>query len=243
MTFHDRLLGETRSERDRFLAIPVLAHVAENGVPRHVYLAFLAQAYHHVKHTCPLLEHALARCTPDDDTYRDGLLDYIEEETGHDRWILNDIAALGGDPSAVRDGTPGVACRAMLGYAAYAIDHVSPYALLGMVHVLEGTSARIASRAAEGIARSLDMPTTEGFSYLTSHGALDQDHVRFFERLVNGIGNEKARRAIIETANVIYRLYGEIFRDLDRMEDNECRLNLRWRSSPAPVPESDARSP
>jgi hypothetical protein len=35
--------------------------------------------------------------------------EYIEEEYGHEQWILNDIKACGGDWEAVRDGRP--ACQ------------------------------------------------------------------------------------------------------------------------------------
>ena len=219
MAFYDCLLEETRDERERFLAIPIIGRAADKGVSRKVYLAFLTQAYHHVKHTSPLLERALARCPADDDAYIDGLLTYIEEEAGHEQWILDDITALGGNPASVRNAVAGIPVRAMVGYATYAIDHISPYAMLGMVHVLEGISARIAGGAAQAIARSLGMYPHAGFTYLISHGALDQDHVRLFADLVNGIDGNEARRAIIDTANVIYRLYGDIFRDLERMEE------------------------
>lgn len=218
MTFCDQLLEATRLERERFLAIPLITRAAESGVSRELYLAFLAQAYHHVRHTCPLLELAVARCGSGDGRYRKGLLHYIEEERGHELWILDDIEAMGGDPRAVREGMPGIACRVMVGYAIYAIEYVSPYTLLGMVHVLEGMSARLAERAAKAIAQSLGTGTTAGFSYLISHGVLDQDHVRDFTALVNDIRDEPARRAIIETAEVVYRLYGDIFRELEREE-------------------------
>jgi long-chain acyl-CoA synthetase len=36
--------------------------------------------------------------------------EYIEEEIGHEEWILNDIAAAGGDAEAVRNSQPGT-CR------------------------------------------------------------------------------------------------------------------------------------
>jgi hypothetical protein len=32
--------------------------------------------------------------------------EYIEDEYGHEQWVLNDIAACGGDRDAVRDGRP-----------------------------------------------------------------------------------------------------------------------------------------
>jgi pyrroloquinoline quinone (PQQ) biosynthesis protein C len=218
MSFYDQLLDVTRCERDRFLSIPLITRAAESGVPRDLYLAFLGQAYHHVRHTCPLLELAVARCGPRDEGYRKGLLHYLEEERGHELWILEDIEAMGGDPAAVRQAVPGIACRVMLGYAIYAIEYVSPYALLGMVHVLEGMSARLAERAAKAIASRLGVGTAAGFSYLLSHGILDQEHVQHFETLVNDIREEPARRAIIETADVMYRLYGDIFRELERAE-------------------------
>jgi pyrroloquinoline quinone (PQQ) biosynthesis protein C len=216
MSFSDRLLAATTDERERFLAIPIIQRAAATGVSRDAYVAFLTEAYHHVRYTCPLLELALSRCGAEDDHYRNGLLQYIEEETGHEEWILDDIEAFGGSAAAVRDATPGIPCRAMVGYATYAIEHISPYALLGMVHVLEGMSAQLAGAAAQGIARSLGRSTKAGFSYLISHGTLDQDHVRFFTDLVNAIRDDHAQQAIIATANVVYRLYGDIFRDIDR---------------------------
>lgn len=222
MSFHARLLDDTLTERMRFLSIPLIERAASTGVSRALYLDFLAQAYHHVRQTCPLLELALTRCGPGDDAYRDGLRRYMAEERGHEHWILDDIAALGGDPAEVRAATPGIPCRAMIGYATYAVEHISPYALLGMVHVLEGMSAALADRVARAIARSIDADAGAGFSYLISHGALDQAHVRFFAELVDEVEDEDARQAIIDTANVIYRLYGDMFRELEREEFGTC---------------------
>jgi pyrroloquinoline quinone (PQQ) biosynthesis protein C len=218
MSFHARLLAETLAERTRFLSIPIIQRAVSEGVPRSLYVAFLAQAYHHVRWTCPLLELALHCCEAADDAYRDGLRRYIEEERGHENWILDDIEAMGGDAAGVGEATPGIPCRAMVGYATYAIEHVSPYALLGMVHVLEGMSALLADSAARAIAQSIGSGTSGGFSYLISHGSLDQEHQRYFTGLVNGVADERARQAIVGTANVIYRLYGDMFRELDEEE-------------------------
>ncbi|MCK9912572.1 iron-containing redox enzyme family protein, partial [Microbacteriaceae bacterium K1510] len=78
----------------------------------------LTQAYHHVKHTFPLL--ALASVHTRDEAYQDALVEYMEEERGHEKWILNDIRAMGGDAEAVRSGEPGQACQIMVGYTYYA---------------------------------------------------------------------------------------------------------------------------
>lgn len=216
MTFFDDLIAQTRQERDAFIATPVIQRALREGVDRAMYLDFLAQAYHHVRHTCRLLSCAIARSGDGDQTYIDALMEYIEEEKGHDEWILNDIRDLGGDAEAVRRGRGDLPCRLMVAYAYYAIDHISPYAMLGMVHVLEGMSAALALTAASTLKTSLGIEGDVGFSYLSSHGSLDQEHVAFFQELANGIDDRAAQAAIIDTAKVMYRLYGDIFIGIDK---------------------------
>src|SRR5690606_16337397 len=119
MRFHQRLLDATAAERAAFLAIPILGEACETGVDRAVYLDYLGQAYHHVRHTCPLLALAAARCGETDRRYRDALFAYIDEERGHELWILDDIAALGGDPALAAATPPRLPCRLMVAWATY----------------------------------------------------------------------------------------------------------------------------
>lgn len=210
-TFYDRLVAETTTARDGFLSIPVIQRAVRGDVPRGLYVDFLVQAYHHVRHTCPLLHFAAARTN--ESRYRDDLFVYLKEEQGHDDWILDDIAAMNGaNPAPL--APPSVPCRAMVGYAYYAIEWISPYAFLGMVHVLEGMSALLASRAADALQTAFGNGDGRGFRYLTSHGALDVDHVEFFRDLVNRRDVRANGDVIVDCANTIYWLYGNIFRDL-----------------------------
>ena len=219
MTFHDRLLAETRVERADFLALAVIRRALAGDVSPSLYRAFLVQAWHHVRTTVPLLALALSRCGPADAAYADALLTYLDEERGHDRWILEDLAALGLPPGTALP-EPNWACRAMVGYVQSAIEHESPYAMLGMAHVLEGVSAALAGAAARAIAAAMGRtPEAPGFRYLTSHGDLDRAHVAFFRRLVDGIEAPAARDAIITTARVVYRLYGAMFIELPDMAE------------------------
>ena len=222
MKFYDDLVKQTENSRQSFLSLPILKDALDNGVPVDLYVAYLEQAYHHVKHTCNLLALAASRCGPDDQKYQNALFEYINEEKGHDLWILEDIAALGGDSKRVAANGPGIPCAAMIGYAYYAIEHISPYCLLGMVHVLEGMSVALAQVAATSIAGSLERTVDGGgFQYLTSHGALDQDHVAFFEELVNGISDPGYQRDIIATTLVMYELFGGIFSELGKPASSE----------------------
>jgi hypothetical protein len=80
------------------------------------------------------------------------------------------------------------------------------------VHVLEGTSSALATRAARSIGAALELPSA-AFRYLTSHGALDQEHVRFFERTMNAATDGELEH-VVHVAKRVYRLYGDIFRGL-----------------------------
>jgi pyrroloquinoline quinone (PQQ) biosynthesis protein C len=212
MSFYDRLVAETEGERIAFTSIPLIGEAVRSGASRELYLDFLTQAYHHVKHTFPLLAFAASRTT--DEAYQDALVEYMEEERGHEKWILNDIDAMGGNAVAVTHGAPGIACRVMVGYTYYAIEWVSPYAMLGSVHVLEGMSTLLADKAADAIQRSLAHHGKDGFSYLRSHGALDIEHVAFFKQLANGIKDAKTQAIVIDASKVFYRLYGDIYHEL-----------------------------
>ena len=99
---------------------------------------------------------------------------------------------------------------------AYVYDRIArhnPVSFFGMVNVLEGTSIALATRAASAIRGSLALPPT-AFSYLNSHGSLDLEHMRFFEELMNRLDTDEDREAVVHTARVVYRLYGDMFRSL-----------------------------
>jgi pyrroloquinoline quinone (PQQ) biosynthesis protein C len=214
MSHFRQLVQQTAPARREFIEISLIQEVMRNGASRALYLDFLSQAYHHVKCTAPLLALAASRCGSDDWRYQAALLEYIQEERGHDEWILEDIDALGGDPEMMRQGTPHFPCRIMVGHAYYLVDHVSPYALLGMIHVLEGMAVELASNAARAIHKSIATTGGAGFKYLTTHGDLDIEHTKLFEKLID----ETAPRhlpLIIDSACDFYKLYGDIFRDLD----------------------------
>jgi long-chain acyl-CoA synthetase len=212
MNFYDELQEKTSTERSAFLSIPLIRDAVVNGASRELYIDFLTQAYHHVKHTFP--ELALAASLTKDEAFQDALVEYMEEERGHEKWILNDIVAFGGNAEAVAAGMPSEACQILVGYTYYAIQWISPYALLGSVHVLEGMSTMLADKAADAIQKTIGDTKKDGFSYLRSHGALDIEHVAFFKELVNKITDPAVQNLIVDTSRIIYRLYGDIFREL-----------------------------
>ena len=211
--FFARLLAETEAERNELLSIPFIQHGSEGELSLDSYLAFLAQAYHHVRHTTPLLMACGSRVPADMEWLRDAMAEYVEEEVGHQEWILNDIKACGGDAEKVRHEMPGMAAEVMVAYAYHMVDRGNPVGFLGMVLVLEGTSVRVATQAAENLRRNLELPPT-AFSYLTSHGSLDLSHMDFYRQLVNRLEDPVDQAQVIHCARRFYRLYGDVFRAL-----------------------------
>ena len=213
MTFHDRLLASTAEERAALIATPIIQATLRGEVEMPGDLAFLTEAYHHVRHTASLLA-ARNAALPGRLAWLAPELDhYIAEETGHDEWILDDIAACGGDALAVRRGRPQPATELMVAYAYDTIARGNPVGFLGMVLVLEGTSVALALNAADRIQQALGLPE-RAFSYLRSHGELDREHTAHFAQLMNLLDDPADQQAVIHAARMFYRLYGDVFRGL-----------------------------
>lgn len=213
MPFYDELLAATTAQRNALFSLPLIRAGASGQVSLDAYIAFLTEAYHHVKHTVPLLMACGARLPEHYEWLREAVAEYIEEELGHQEWILNDIKASGGDAEAVRHGKPGLATEIMVAYAYDSIQRVNPIGFFGMVLVLEGTSTALATQAGQSIKTSLGLENNS-FTYLTSHGALDVGHTAFYEGLVNQIDDAADRAQLIHSAQAFYELYGNIFREL-----------------------------
>jgi pyrroloquinoline quinone (PQQ) biosynthesis protein C len=213
MSNFDELTECTAAARARLLDIPVIADCLAGSVATETYAAFLVEAYHHVRHTVPLLMACGSRLPPRLEWLRGAVVDYVGEEYGHEQWILDDLRALGSDAEALVARGPSFATELMVSYAYDTVQRRNPVSLFGMVFVLETTSVAIAGRAADIIGRRLRVPR-KALRYLTSHGKLDVEHVGHLANLVNRLDDADDRRAVTHTALAVYSLYGDIFRGL-----------------------------
>ena len=213
MTIHDRLLAATVDERTALTTVPIIQQALAGRIGHDDYVAFLTQAYHHVRHTVPLLMACGARLPARLEWLRTALGEYIEEEMGHQEWILDDLEACGADRAAVAASEPSLATELMVSYAYDTIARRNPVGFFGMVLVLEGTSVALATRAATSIESSLGLPRN-AFSYLLSHGDLDIGHAGFFATLMDRLDDADDQAAVVTAAQRFYRLYGDIFRTL-----------------------------
>jgi len=215
MSFHDELLAQTQDARAGLISVPIIQSALGGQIAREDYIAFLGQAYHHVRHTIPLLMACGARLPARLEWLRTAIGEYIEEEMGHQEWILDDLVACGADRATCAASEPSLATELMVSYAYDTIARGNPVGFFGMVLVLEGTSVALATRAANTIQTSLGLPRN-AFSYLLSHGDLDVEHAGFFEGLMNRLDDPGDKQAVIHAARRFYVLYGDIFRTLRR---------------------------
>jgi len=219
MSFFDTLQEATQQERHELFNLPIIRDALEGKVSLESYRAFLAQAYYHVRHTVPLMMACGARLPQRLEWLRKAVCEYIDEEYGHEQWVLDDIAACGGDKEAVRDGRPSLPIELMVSFLYDLIARDNPVGLFGMVNVLEGTSIALATHAAGSIRERLALPET-AFSYLSSHGSLDIEHMQTYRRLMNTLQDPADQAAVIHASKVVYTLYTDMFRGLPRDGEN-----------------------
>ena len=221
MNFFDRLQKETAEERDALYHVPAIMDALRGDILKETYLAYLEQAYHHVKHTLPLLMAAGSRIPVKKEWLRRSFADYIADEIGHEEWILNDIRLAGGNAERACNSSPSLPVELMTSYAYDLVTRRNAVGFFGMIFVLEGTSTALATHAAEAIQKSLHLQKN-CFSYLLSHGSLDVSNMQFFEKTVNKITEPDDQRDIIHTARVIYHLFAEMFRALPHKHVTEA---------------------
>jgi len=220
MTFYEQLKTATDVNRGYLLSAPLVADCLQGRAQLKDYQAFLGQAYHHVRHTTPLLMSLGGRLPERLAWLRPAVAEYIEEELGHEEWILDDITAAGGDAAAVRASRPNLPAELMVAYAYDLIARGNPAGFFGMVFVLEGTSVALALMAADKIQHALQLPDA-AFSYLRSHGTLDQQHTQHLASLLEHM-EPSDQQEVLRCAKVFYKLYGDVFRGLTDTQVAPC---------------------
>lgn len=218
--FYEQLKAATESDRQHLINSEIILRCMARNVTLPEYINYLTQAYHHVKFTVPLLMAVGARLPESYEWLRSAVAEYIEEELGHQEWVLNDIEACGGDKEAVRNSKPAIETELMIAYAWDMVNRVDPIGFFGMVHVLEGTSVNLADYAADQIQAALNLPESS-FSYLRSHGSIDQSHIQNLEALMNRFKDPSLQSLIIHSTKMFYRLYKGVFDSVLRTEQDD----------------------
>jgi len=211
MSFFIALVEDSDASRRALEASPRVHAMIHKGLTLAEYRAFLRDLYHIVWHFCPIMAAAAARCDDGLRNIREELFERIEEEKGHEKWVLEDIAAVGGDPN-VQGAAPSAPVQAMIGFNYYAAERIHPCSVLGMLYVLEVVASVYGGKVADSIARAIGRETgAGGFRFLSSHATLDADHLAKLNLLLKTIDDPVAQAAIVESTRVNLHQFGQMF--------------------------------
>lgn len=145
---------------------------------REAYAEFLIAVHGIIRASVPLMRNAL-QCARDmsGDQVADGLAPYlerhIEEELGHDVWVLEDLEVLGVERSSVLARVPTPAVARLVGAQYYWALQYHPVAVLGYLAVFEGYPP--APPLIEKLRTRTGLPPA-AFRTLEEHAVLDPSH-------------------------------------------------------------------
>lgn len=189
---------------------PVGSRLLDGSFDLDTYIRLLKQTYHYVHRTAPWLARAAARTT--DAGLCSLLAQKAQEETGHERWALADLAALGVD---ISEPERWPVCRAVAAYIAwhdFAIEEIRPEAVLGAAYILERLSEAHAGVLARRLAeRGLG---SKASSFMRSHGEADIEHVRALQQALASLTDVQVRIQICLSAQITASAYLGLLRSV-----------------------------
>jgi len=181
------------------------------------YILFLWETWHFVRHTPRHLLMAAERMPAG--PMRARFEHHAAEETGHDQWALDDLAALGVCPAQVQASTPLPETLQLIAYQRHTASALDPLALLGLEYGMEGFTANAGGAAMDGLTRSLGLPA-EATRFLSRHAKLDVHHldedIAALERFVQ---TPAQRAAVIANARSSMLLYAAVYDSICRVAD------------------------
>jgi len=214
MSFFITLIEDSDAGRRALEDEPRVHAMINHGLKLEEYRAFLHDLYHIVWHFCPVMAAAVARCGDEFREVRYALYERIEEEKGHEAWVLEDLGAMGGDVAGARANPPSAPVQAMIAFNYHGAERVHPCSVLGMLYMLEVVSSVYGGRVSDSIARALGRDVNGGgFKFLTSHATMDVDHMASLNRLVKTIADPAAQRSTINSTRVNFYLFAQMFRE------------------------------
>lgn len=210
--FFTDLILRTDESRRRFENHPVVLNAVAEGLSVERYRALLLELYHVVWHFNPVCAAAASRVADSHRNIRYFLYEHMQEESGHEEWVLNDLAAVGVAPEVTRAHRPSADTLALNGYNYWAADRRHPCSVLGMLYALEVIASVYGGPFAAAIRESLLLDGDRGVSFISSHATMDAQHMAELRTVLNTLaeGDEAARDAVVEATEVNFHHFTRI---------------------------------
>jgi len=206
LPFFADLVTRTDEDRRTFETHPQLVDAVAHGMSVERYRALLLELYHVVWHFNPVCAAAAARlgspAHDPDSALRYFLYEHMHEESGHENWVLADLEALGMTRADARAHRPGAHTLALNGYNHWSAAMRQPLSVLGMLYALEVIASVYGGPFASAIRERLQLEGEQGVSFIGSHATLDSQHMAELRQVLNQVGDDAAREAIVESVQV-----------------------------------------
>ena len=204
----------TDEARREFDSQPVLLDAIANGLSLSRYQAFLLELYHVVWHFNPVCAVAASRMPDNLREIRYFLYEHMHEESGHEQWVMNDLAAVGVPTETTLSHRPRTYTLTMLGYNHWSAAQRDPASVLGMMYTLEVVASVYGSLLSSAICESLQLQDDRGTSFIRSHATMDSKHIAELRNVIDKIDSKPAIGSIVESAKVNFHHFGQVFATL-----------------------------
>ncbi len=210
MSLSGQLIEITDANRHALESIPQLRDMLSGQFSRQRYIDFLIQLYPVVSHFCPMMAAAAGRCADRYPELRHYLYEHIAEEKGHEQMVLDDLESMCVDSSMLPEQPPRPPVQAMLGYNYHALTTGVPHSVLGLIYVLEIVSSLYGGRVAQAVSRSVNLPLSQGFSFLESHAVLDDQHIGELKKVMQSVQESELEDAVLNSVQTNFYLFRQV---------------------------------
>lgn len=213
MEAYRKVLERTAADYDRVYADHPLFEMTLAGKLRtDIYIRYLIETYHMVKHTVHMLALGVAGAGPDRTDLRDWFIEQLDEERNHDLLLLKDLKNLGVPEEVVKKTRPGRGARGLITQNYYMTTYGNPVGILGVASLTEGLGATAATQMAECL-NSLYRIPRNATTFLRSHGGFDVKHIEDVRRAINEIMRPDELEYVIHARRMTIYTYGQMFDD------------------------------
>lgn len=208
--FLDLVLKTDEVRRD-FETQPVALDAIAHGLSLQRYRNLLLELYQVVWHFNPICGAAASRIQDPHREIRYFLYRHMQEECGHEQWVLNDLEAVGTDALEVSAHQPSASTAALVGYNYWSADRQNPSSVLGMVYALEVIASVYGGSFAESVRDSLLLTSDRGISFIGSHATMDAEHMSLLRQVLNTVEDESTQSSIVSSALINFEMITRIF--------------------------------
>jgi hypothetical protein len=210
MKFFLDLVTRTDEARRAFENHPAVMDAVANGMSLERYRKLLLELYHVVWHFNPVCASAASRIGDEHRAVRYFLYEHMQEESGHEEWVVNDLQAMGVAPHDSVAHEPGAFTLALNGYNHWAADRRHPCSVLGMLYALEVIASVYGGPFANALKERLLLEDDRGVSFINSHATLDAEHMADLREVLNLLEDDASRNAVVESTLVNFHHFTRI---------------------------------